>query len=202
MKRIGLLGGSFDPVHNAHLALARAARDQLGLEELRWIPAGRPWQKSRRLSAAEHREAMVRLAIEGEPRFVLDPTELRREGETYTLETVQELDAAHPGTQWFLILGQDQHAALHTWRDWRDLLGLVALAVAGRPGAAPAVDPEVARCGHRTLNLPPMDVSATEIRHRAGAGESIADFVPDPVRSYIERHRLYASVEPDPHTRS
>jgi nicotinate-nucleotide adenylyltransferase len=202
VTRIGLFGGSFDPVHEAHLALARAALEQLRLDELRWVPAGQPWQKARRLTEARHREAMVRLAIEGEPRFVLDAVELRRQGVTYTLDTVRELHAAHPGTEWFLILGQDQYATLHTWRDWRELLGLVTLAVAGRPGAAAAVDPEVAGLAPQVIELPAMDVSATEVRRRVGAGESIADLVPEPVRSYIARHRLYASAEPDPHTRS
>jgi len=202
VTRVGLFGGSFDPVHNAHLALARAALEQLRLDELRWVPAGQPWQKTRRLTEARHREAMVRLAIEGEPRFVLDAVELRRQGVTYTLDTVRDLHAAHPGTEWFLILGQDQYATLHTWRDWRELLGLVTLVVAGRPGAATAVDAEVARFTPCVVDLPAMDVSATDVRRRIGAGESFADLVPDPVRSYIARHRLYASVEPDPHTRS
>ncbi len=202
MRRVGLFGGSFDPVHNAHVALARAALDQLSLDELRWIPAGQPWQKARRLADARHREAMVRLAIEAEPRFVLDAVELRRPGVTYTLETVRELRAAHPGTEWFLILGRDQYATLHTWRGWRELLGLVTLAVAGRPGVAAAVDAEVAGFAPQIVDLPSMDVSATDVRRRIAAGESIADLVPDPVRSYIARHRLYASVEPDPHPRS
>jgi nicotinate-nucleotide adenylyltransferase len=202
VNRVGLFGGSFDPVHHAHLALARAALDQLALDELRWIPAGQPWQKSRQLAPAAHREAMVRLAIEGEPRFVLDPIELSREGVTYTLDTVRELHAAHPGTEWFLILGQDQYAGLHTWRDWRQLLGLVTPAIAARPGVPSEVDPEVARFGHASVVMPSMAVSATEIRRRVGAGESIADLVPDPVRGYIERHRLYARAGPDPHTRS
>ena len=97
MKRVGLFGGSFDPVHNAHVALATTALAQLGLDELRWIPAGQPWQKARRLAAAADREAMVRLAIAGEPRFVLDRVELRRSGPTFTLDTVRELVAAEPG---------------------------------------------------------------------------------------------------------
>jgi nicotinate-nucleotide adenylyltransferase len=202
VRRVGLFGGSFDPVHEAHLALAHAALDQLRLDELRWIPAGQPWQKARQLAPAEHREAMVRLAITGEPRFVLDTVELGRDGVTYTLDTVRQLHAAQPGTHWFLVLGQDQYAGMHTWRGWRELLGLVTLAIAGRPRAAPEVDAEVARFGHELLTLPPMDVSATEIRRRIGAGESIAHLVPEPVRRYIARHRLYAHVGPDQPTRS
>ena len=121
MKRVGLFGGSFDPVHNAHVALARLALEQLQLDEVRWIPVGQPWQKSRQLSDGADREAMVRLAIAGEPRFVVDRIELRRRGVSYTLDTVRELAAAEPGTEWVLILGQDQYASLHTWRDWREL---------------------------------------------------------------------------------
>ena len=186
VRRVGLFGGSFDPVHNAHVALAQAALEQLELDELRWMPAGQPWQKARRLAAAADREAMVRLAIAGEPRFVLDRLELRRRGPSFTLDTVRELHAAEPGTDWFLILGQDQYAGLHTWRDWRELLALVTLAVASRPGAALAVDPQVAstrRTG--SVVLPMMDVSSTEIRRASRQGESIADLVPDGGRDAI-----------------
>jgi len=202
VKRVGLFGGSFDPVHNAHLAVARAALEGLALDELRWLPAGQPWQKSRRLAPAAHREAMVRLAIAGEPRFVLAPIELGREGVTYTIDTVRELHAARPAAEWFLILGQDQYAGLHTWHEWQALLGLVTLAVAARPGVPSDVAPEVARFGHVRVDLPPMAVSATDIRRRIAAGESIAGHVPDPVRRYIEQHRLYARAGSDPHTRS
>ena len=194
MKRIGLFGGSFDPVHNAHVVLARTALDQLALDELRWIPVGKPWQKARRLAAAADREAMVRLAIAGEPRFVLDRIELRRRGPSFTLDTVRELVAAELGAEWFLILGQDQYASLHTWRDWRELLGLVTLAIANRPGAALAVNTQIARAEHRTVLLPMMDVSSTEVRRRVAAGESIADLVPDAVARYIEQHRLYLAA--------
>ena len=194
MKRVGLFGGSFDPVHNAHVALATTALAQLGLDELRWIPVGRPWQKARRLAAAADREAMVRLAIAGEPRFVLDRVELRRSGPTFTLDTVRELVAAEPGNEWFLILGQDQYASLHTWHGWRELLGLVTLAIANRPGAALAVNPQIGKAGHQEVRLPMMDVSSTEVRRRVAAGESIADLVPDTVARYIEQHRLYSAA--------
>ena len=194
MKRVGLFGGSFDPVHNAHVALAATALDQLRLDELRWIPVGQPWQKARRLAEAADREAMVRLAIAGEPRFVLDRVELRRAGPTFTLDTVRELVAAEPGNEWFLILGQDQYASLHTWHDWQELLGLVTLAIANRPGAALAVNPLIAQAGHQTVGLPMMDVSSTEVRRRVAAGESIADLVPAAVARYIEQHRLYSAA--------
>src|SRR5664279_5442006 len=191
MKRIGLFGGSFDPVHLAHVALARLALAQLGLDEVRWIPAGRPWQKARALTSAADREAMVRLAIADEPGFVLDRTELRRTGVSYTLDTVRELDAAEPGTRWVLILGQDQYATLHTWRDWRELLALVTLAIARRPDADAAVNAQIARFPHQFVDLPMMAISSTEIRRRVAAGESIAGLVPEAVARYIERRGLY-----------
>ena len=191
MKRVGLFGGSFDPVHDAHLALATTALQQLELDEVRWIPVGQPWQKTRRLADAADREAMVRLAIAGEPRFVLDRSELRRRGPSFTLDTVHELIAADPAAERFLILGQDQYASLHTWRDWRELLGLVTLAIANRPGAALAVNTQIAKVEHKAMLLPMMDVSSTEVRRRVAAGESIAGLVPDTVARYIEQHRLY-----------
>jgi nicotinate-nucleotide adenylyltransferase len=202
VKRVGLFGGSFDPVHNAHLALARTALEQLRLDEVRWIPVGQPWQKTRELAAASDREAMVRLAIAGEPRFVLDRIELRRRGVSFTLDTVRELAAADPEDERVLILGQDQYASLHTWRDWRELLGLVTLAIANRPGAVLVVNPQIAQVAHQTVLLPMMDVSSTEIRRRVAAGESIADLVPEAVARYIEQRRLYSESGDRPNTRS
>jgi nicotinate-nucleotide adenylyltransferase len=191
MKRVGVFGGSFDPVHNAHVALARLALEQLQLDEVRWIPVGQPWQKTRALSDGADREAMVRLAIAGEPRFVVDRTELRRRGTSYTLDTVRELVAAEPATQWVLILGQDQYAGLHTWRDWRELVAMVTLAIANRPDAEPVVNAQIARFPHQMVSLPMMDVSSTEVRRRVAAGEPIAELVPEAVARYIERRQLY-----------
>jgi nicotinate-nucleotide adenylyltransferase len=191
MKRVGIFGGSFDPVHNAHVALARVALEQLPLDEVRWIPAGQPWQKTRVLTSGDDREAMVRLAIAGEPRFTLDRIELRRHGITFTLDTVRVLAAAEPATEWFLILGQDQYATLHTWRDWRELVKQVTLAIANRPDAELSVNAHIARVPHQMVTLPMMDVSSTEVRRRVAAGEPIAGLVPDTVASYIERRQLY-----------
>jgi nicotinate-nucleotide adenylyltransferase len=191
MRRVGLFGGSFDPVHNAHVALATLALAELRLDEVRWIPVGQPSQKTRRLSAAADREAMVRLAIAAEPRFVLERIELRRRGPSYTLDTVRELATAEPGNEWVLILGQDQYATLHTWRDWRELVALVTLAIANRPDAAKPANPQIAAVPHQLVNLPMMDISSTEVRRRVATGESIASLVPPAVASYIERHRLY-----------
>ena len=188
MKRIGLFGGSFDPVHNAHLALARAALRDLALDELRWIPAGHPWQKTRVVTDAVHRQAMVALAIAGEPRFVLDPIELRRPGPSYTIDTVRELQAAHPGAQWFLIVGQDQQAGLPTWHGADELLRRVTLAVARRPGA---VDADPAWPAALDIDLPPMDLSSTQVRARCAAGLPIDEMVPAGVARYIEQHGLY-----------
>jgi nicotinate-nucleotide adenylyltransferase len=190
-RRIGLFGGSFDPVHRAHLAFAHAALVALALDELRWLPAGQPWQKTRTITAAAHREAMLRLAIEGEPRFVLDRRELERAGASYTLDSVRELQAERPAARCFLLIGQDQYAGLHTWHGWRELLARVTLAVAQRPGAPLAADPEVQRAAVQAVPLPAMDVSSTQIRARVAAGRSIVDLVPDNVARYIELNRLY-----------
>jgi nicotinate-nucleotide adenylyltransferase len=192
--KIGLFGGTFDPVHNAHVALAHAALDALGLDHVRWIPAGQPWQKERSITAADHRVAMVQAAIADEPRFLLDRTEVDRSGPSFTLDTVRHLSAAFPGTRWVLVIGQDQYAGLHTWRDWKALLGLVELAVANRPGDIRHPHPEVLAHPHRVVPLPMLAISATDIRARVAAGQDISRLVPPGVARYIELHRLYAGT--------
>ena len=192
MRRIGLFGGSFDPVHNAHVALARSALDALALDEVRWIPAGHPWQKTRTLADAAHRQAMVALAIEGEPRFVLDPIELQRPGPSFMLDTVVELQAAQPGAQWFLVIGQDQQAGLPTWHGAEELTRRVTLAVAQRPGASGDVQAlRLADSVVHTVPLPPMALSSTEVRKRCAAGQAIDHLVPQNVARYIGQHGLY-----------
>ncbi len=194
MKRIGLFGGSFDPVHNAHVALARTALDALKLDEVRWVPAGQPWQKMRPMTPALHREAMLRLALAGQPRFAIDRIEIERPGPSYTLDTVRALQSAEPGNDWFLLIGQDQYAGLHTWQDWPDLLGRVVLAVANRPGEAAAPHAEVQRFPHRSVPLAMLDISSTDIRRRVAGGHDISTLVPPEVARYIDRHALYRAA--------
>ena len=191
-RRIGLFGGTFDPVHRAHVALAKTALEQLGLDELRWVPTGHSWQKPDAPAPAADREAMVRLAVEGEPRFRVDVRELRRGGPGYTLETVREMQGEQPGAAWFLVIGQDQYEGLHTWHDWPELLSRVTLAVAQRSGGRPAgAHPDVQRAARHVVALPMMDVSSTEVRARVAAGLAIDDLVPGAVARYMARHRLY-----------
>jgi nicotinate-nucleotide adenylyltransferase len=198
-RRIGLLGGSFDPVHQAHRRLADVALNELALDQLRWVVAGQPWQKKgRELAAAEHRAAMVALAIADDERQLLERCELDRQGPSYTLDTVNTLQAAMPDVhEWFLIIGADQYANFHTWHGWRELLDRVTLAVAARAGVEPVADAILRGTPHRwrRLDMPACDVSATEIRRRLAQGVSASTLSPTllsvPVAHYIERQRLY-----------
>ena len=193
--RIGLLGGSFNPPHLAHLALGRTALQQLGLDELRWLPAGAPWQKAGRVMAdGGHRAAMLAVLLAGEPRCVIDRRELERVGPTYTIDTVRELQAERPGVEWYLILGQDQYAQFHTWRDAPELLQRLTLAVAGRGGQAPQAPPALAGLPQRCvlLDMAPTDIAATDIRNRVADGQTVTALVGERVASYIEQHQLYS----------
>ncbi|MED5618398.1 nicotinate-nucleotide adenylyltransferase [Ideonella sp. BN130291] len=196
--RIGLYGGSFDPPHNAHLTLARLARDQLGLDELVLVPAGQPWQKAdRAMAPPADRAAMLRAMIDGEPGMRVDECELKRTGPSYTLDTVLELQARpeYRGAGWFLVLGQDQYARLHTWHRWQDLLARVTLAVAGRDGEQPKPSTPVAAVPHQVqaLPMPAMPLSSSDVRERIDRGQSIAEVVPPGVARYIDRTHLYRS---------
>ena len=198
-RRIGLLGGSFDPPHLAHLALGRLARQALALDELRWLPAGAPWQKAgRQMASAAHRLAMLGLLLADEPDMLIDPRELQRNGATFTIDTVRELQAERSSADqnpadWFLILGQDQYSRFHTWRDWPELLQRCTLAVAGRAGQAPQAPAALAAVPHRrvTLDLPPQDIAASDIRQRLAAGQPVAALVGERIAGYISQHGLY-----------
>jgi nicotinate-nucleotide adenylyltransferase len=187
-RRIGLFGGTFDPVHRAHLAVARAAVDQLSLDELWWIPAGDPWQKRslRPVTSAEHRAAMVEAAIGGEPKQRVERCELEREGPSYTVDTIERLSLRHPDIHWVLVMGHDQWCNLPTWHRWREVVDLVEIAVAPRTAlpapSGPAGDstPDPANRGepaalagvpHRRLDMPLLDVSSTALRQQSGLAE-------------------------------
>lgn len=202
MAQVGWFGGSFDPVHRAHVALACAALDQLALDEVRWVVAGQPWQKSgRRMASAEDRVAMVRLAIEdeggrapGSARFVLDEREIRRAGPSYTLDSVREYQQERPGDTLWLILGQDQLAGFTSWHGWEELVERVGLAVAARARDEVRAPAALLERPHRLVRLamPALTWSSTEARQRAAEGADVGPVVGDKVAGYIARHRLYS----------
>jgi len=190
--QVGLLGGSFDPVHRAHIALARAACQALQLEYVELLPAGRPWQREQLGAPPEHRLAMLELACGGDPRLRVNPVELRRPGATYTIDTLLALPATADYT-W--ILGADQLANFCTWHRWRDILDHVRLAVAQRPGSLPEPPDELARAlrpdGLAYIPFPPRDIAASSIRQALAAGR-VPEAQLDPrVLDYIRAHRLY-----------
>ncbi|XHS76380.1 nicotinate-nucleotide adenylyltransferase [Burkholderiaceae bacterium UC74_6] len=190
--KTGLFGGTFDPPHLAHRALAQLALERLGLDRVLWVPAGRPWQKQG-VSSAEHRRAMVELLIEGEPRFELDACEIERAGPSYTVDTVRE----HAGEELFLIIGQDQLARLDTWHDWQEICHRVTLAVAARDGDAVEPNAVVRQAQPRIerLSLPSMAHSSTAIRAIVARGEEIQPLVGTAVAGYIAQHRLYSEKQ-------
>ncbi len=137
---------------------------------------------------------MVKLAIEPEPRFILESLELHRDGPSYTLDTVREIQAQVPPNEalrWVLLLGQDQYANFHTWKGWRELLSLVNLAVAHRPGVEVQANEHLNGVPFSPITMPPMDVSSTQIRALVAQGQRTDDLVPEKVASYIARHGLY-----------
>ena len=198
--RVALYGGSFDPVHDTHLSIARAALDHLALDELWWVPAGMPPQKARQPAPAADRAAMIALAIDGEPRFRLERCELERSGVSYTIDTVALLQQRLPSAEWFLLLGGDQCANLPTWRGWQEIVARVTLVVAGRLGAADACNPVLERqllqLGRMLVRLPvqPTATSSTAVRAAVAAGGDISGMVPAAVQRYIAERRLYRAT--------
>lgn len=193
--RVGLFGGAFDPPHLAHVALAQAALDQLALDVLHVLPTGQAWHKARALTAAEHRLAMAQLAFADLPRVQVDARELHRSGPSYTIDTLHELQALHPGARFFVVLGADQARALPTWRAWQEILQIATISIADRDDGTPESAPFDAINGAsahiQRLHLPPTPLSATDIRQRLAHGQGIAHLVPAPVARYIDLHHLY-----------
>lgn len=205
--RIGMLGGTFDPIHAGHLALARVALDQLGLERILFVPAGRPPHKrGRPITSPEDRLAMVELAIAGEPRFEVSRIEIDRPGPSYTADTAEVL-VAEPTSDdrpvdLTVILSAETFADLPSWHEPARLLRLARIAVAPRAGHPAPTSRWLAQRLHGftdrvdVLEGPHLDISATDIRARVAAGRSIAGLVPPPVASYIEAHHLYRDPPP------
>lgn len=197
--RRGLLGGTFDPIHEGHLALAKAASRVLALDELWFLPLGKPWMRPEApVASAEDRAAMILLAIEGHQDFQLSRVEIDRAGETYTVETLEEFEQAGIlEDEMVFIMGADAMAGLHLWKKVDRILKLVRIAVARRPGYGPLDTSKVealsAFRGLRVveIEMPAVDVSGTELRRDISAGVSLLGRIPDRVAAYIQQNKLY-----------
>jgi nicotinate-nucleotide adenylyltransferase len=185
--KVGILGGSFDPIHVGHLRAAELAREALGLQRVLLVPAGQPPHRTRPASDPFDRYAMTALAAAENPAFVASAIELGRPGPSYTVDTLEALRAATPDAQWTLVLGADAAAELHTWHRAARVRELAAIAVIGRPGA------EAARLdGVTALPSTGLAVSSSAIREQVNAGRSVRHLVCAAVADYIVKRRLYS----------
>ncbi len=207
MRKIGIYGGSFNPIHLAHLRLAEEARERLGLERVIFVPAKLPPHKDpSALAGAKDRLKMVRLAISGNKKFDVSDIELRRRGRSYTVDTVASMRKRFGNeAELFFLIGTDTIAELPTWREIGRLVRLCVLVPLSRPGSkrpplsalAPTLGRKEARAIlARTVRMPEMDISASDIRRRVAEGRSIRYLVPEPVAEYIRRRALYLPSGP------
>lgn len=191
--RLGILGGTFDPPHLGHLLFALDALDQLALDGVVLIPAARqPLKAGVAMTPAAGRLAMTRLLAAADPRLSVDDVEVQRDGLSFTIDTIRGYRASQPDAELFLLLGEDAATTLSQWREPAALAALVRVAIAGR-GDAPGRDP----AGFRVERLRPrrVDISATEIRARVRAGQTVRGFVPDAVADHITAHQLYRTTD-------
>lgn len=199
--KIGLMGGTFDPIHLGHLRAAESAREALALDRVDFLPAGVPPHRGAPLSSGLDRYAMVCLATAGHAHFAPSDFELRREGPSFTVDTVAALQAERPGDRLILIVGSDTFPEMLTWRDPARLFALVEVAVVDRPGEPEGVPREIAipgARGVRRVSGPGLAVSATAVRERVRRGYSVRFLVPKPVAEYIAKRGLYAQPVSDP----
>jgi len=213
---IGILGGTFDPIHFGHLRLAQEALEQCGLAAVRFIPAGTPPHRNAPLASAQHRLTMTRLALRGNSAFRLDEREIDRTSPCYTVDTLTALRSElGPAQPLFLLMGGDAFLQLHTWHDWKMLFLLAHIVVMQRAGGpplgnamshaaaalqaeyrarlapAPSALREAPAGSVLVVDMPALEISATDIRRRCSEGRSIRYLLPDAVTDYIQTHRLY-----------
>lgn len=204
MKRLGILGGTFNPVHNGHLHMADVAKERLRLDEVWFVPCARPPHKtSEALASARHRLAMLRLALARRKAYRICDMEIRRGGTSYTVDTLRALRALYPRTRLFFIIGADSLLELHTWRNVEELLSQCTFVTVARPGY-PIRERDILLPAQWTrklrryiLRTPGVNVSSTDVRRRAAAGLPLRGLVPAPVERYIRSNGLYgAQKEP------
>jgi nicotinate-nucleotide adenylyltransferase len=190
--RVGLLGGTFDPPHLGHLVVAECARVELGLDEVRLLVAGEPWMKGSAPTPASDRFALVCAAVDDDPYLLADDRELHRQGATYTADTLAELRASEPDTEWYFLLGEDAAAGLGEWQRVEEAVALATFVVVTRPGhAVPPPSALPSELVH--LEVPQLEVSSTQLRERYAAGLATRYLVPDAVDRLIRQRGLYGA---------
>jgi len=190
--RIGVLGGTFDPIHNGHLVAASEVAHALALTEVIFVPTGQPWQKEyRHLAAAEDRYLMAVIATASGALFSVSRVDIDRPGETYTIDTLRDLrDERGPGAEFFFIMGADALAGVSTWRNTENLFSMAHFVGCTRPGH-PIDANGLAKQGFTLIEIPALEISSTACRERVRAGRPIRYLVPDGVIQYIAKRGLY-----------
>ncbi|MET0448558.1 MAG: nicotinate-nucleotide adenylyltransferase [Aeromicrobium sp.] len=193
-RRVGVMGGTFDPIHHGHLVAASEVQSWFDLDEVIFVPTGQPWQKADRdVSPAEDRDLMTVIATAANPRFNVSRVDIDRSGLTYTIDTLRELSALHPEADLYFITGADAMAALLTWRDHEELFDLAQFVGCTRPGHE-MDDTTLKGLPEERITLveiPALAISSTDCRHRVERGEPVWYLVPDGVVQYIGKHGLY-----------
>ncbi|MBS42156.1 MAG: nicotinic acid mononucleotide adenylyltransferase [Nocardioides sp.] len=194
------MGGTFDPVHHGHLVAASEAQAHFDLDEVVFVPTGRPWQKAhRQVSPAEHRYLMTVVATAANPRFWVSRVDIDRAGPTYTIDTLRDLAAQHPDADLYFITGADALTEIFGWRDVDQLFALAHFVGCTRPGAVvdPAVLASIPDDAVTLLEIPALAISSTDCRERQVAGKPVWYLVPDGVVQYITKHGLYPRPDRD-----
>ena len=192
--RIGIMGGTFDPVHHGHLVAASEVQDVFHLDEVVFVPTGQPWQKDGTgVSPAEHRYLMTVIATASNPDFTVSRVDIDRPGKTYTIDTLRDLAREYPDTELFFITGADALAQILSWKDSDELFELAQFIGVTRPGYELNEDGLPADRVH-LQEVPAMAISSTDCRDRVAGGEPVWYLVPDGVVQYINKHRLYVGA--------
>jgi nicotinate-nucleotide adenylyltransferase len=188
-SRIGVLGGTFDPPQNGHIAVAQAVLDRLGLDHVLFVPAGDPWQKDE-VATASQRVEMVKMAIAGHDQFSVSTVDVDRSGPTYTFDTLSDLAKLYPQSHLFFILGDDAFEGIQGWKNFEMLGDLATLVVVSRQGTRPEVPAKLSPSVN-LLEIPTLPISSTLCRERIANGDSLKGLVPEAVAGYVDKHQLY-----------
>ncbi|MCL2515169.1 MAG: nicotinate-nucleotide adenylyltransferase [Microbacteriaceae bacterium] len=191
-RRIGVMGGTFDPIHHGHLVAASEVAQSFGLDEVVFVPTGEPWQKGP-VSLAEHRYLMTVIATASNPRFTVSRVDIDRPGPTYTIDTLKDLKDQHPDDELYFISGADAIAQILTWHDADKLWELAHFVAVSRPGHELSIT-GLPKGDVSLLEVPALAISSTDCRSRVSRGFPVWYLVPDGVVQYISKHHLYRSV--------